>query len=148
MYTNFLQLQGINNGTLTGKKAMPQKDLTSDGESSFEMGRHTYVKTLPKPGELSKHKKCYGNHDASQITANRRNTQIGLGSLNASGKPMSFTTFKDVNVVNDALARVRGGGAVAPAKKGANKNNAPTPTFLPARPKVYNSAMKYQTLFH
>ena len=150
----FLRLQNINNGMLKGPKVMPQKDSTSDGNSSFEMGRKTYVETYVKPvapaitTHLSQNKKWYGNRDASQIVANRRNTEIGLGSLNASGNPMSFTTFKDVNTVNNALTRVRAGGAVAPPKKNANKNNAPTPTFLPARPLVNNKAMKYPTLFH
>lgn len=150
MYNMFLRLHDTNNGVLTGMKAMPQKDLTSDGESTFEIGRQVYMRTLPNAIQphLSQTKKWYGNRDASQIVANRRNTQIGLGSLNASGKPMSFTSIKDVNTVNDALARVRGGGAVAPPKKSANKHNAPTPTFLPAKPPADIRGIKYPTLFH
>lgn len=150
MFSMFLRLNNINNGALSGPKAMPQKDSTSDGESTFELGRVTYVKTLQPTNtqQLSQNKKWYGNRDASQIIANRRNTQIGLGSLNASGNPLSFTTHKEVNTINNALTRVRAGGAVAPAKKGANKNNAPTPSFSPAIPPKDIRGIKYPTLFH
>lgn len=145
----------LNNGTLKGTHAMPQKDITSDGDSTFEMGRRTYVRTLPKAPippaslvHLSQTKKWYGNRDASQIVANRRNTQIGLGTLNASTAPMSFTTHKIVNTIDDALTRTRAGGSVAPAKKGANRNNGLPPTFAPARPAIINKAVKYPALFH
>jgi hypothetical protein len=35
-------INDINNGTLTAINAMPQKDITSDGNSSFEMGRKVF----------------------------------------------------------------------------------------------------------
>jgi hypothetical protein len=141
----------INNGALNSIKAMPQKDSTSDGQSSFVMGRQTYIKTMPdltKPVQARAHKKWLGNRDASQVTANRRNAEMGIGSLNANSNLMAFTTYKDVNNVNDALRRVRAGGAVAPPKKAANLNNAPTPTFSPAIPPADIRGIKYPTMFH
>lgn len=154
----------LNNGQLSSVRAMPQKDSTSDSQSTFEMNRAVYSRTLPTnpaaitststtynwrarrniqqvtslpSGTTSNYmngKKWYGNRDASQVTANRRTTEVGVGSLNATNKPMSFETHNNYNTTNDALRRVRAGGAVAPAKKGANRNNAPVPGFAPAIP--------------
>jgi hypothetical protein len=176
-------INNINNGELKAIHAMPQKDSTSDGDSTFEMSRSVYSRTLPtnpmtKPtvhnsynwharrnitqitsiptGASSNYmngKKWYGNRDASQVTTNRRTTEVGVGSLNASNKPMGFTTHREINTTSDALRRVRAGGAVAPAKKGANRHNAPTPGFAPAVP-VKNSILeglygiKRPVLFH
>jgi len=157
-------INNINNGQLTAIRAMPQKDSTSDGDSTFEMSRSIYSRTLPYnsintptthntyiwqarrniqqttslPSGISSNyingKKWYGNRDASQVTKNRRTTQVGIGSLNASNKPTGFTTHSDINTTNDALRRVRAGGAVAPTKKGANRNNNLTPSFSPIIP--------------
>jgi hypothetical protein len=139
----------INNGRLSAIKAMPQKDSTSDGTSQFEMARQNYAKTLPKTANTNTQnleKKWFGNRDSSSVMERRKSTAVGLGTLNASKTPMSFTTTKDVNVTRDALTRVRAGGAVAPTKKGANRHNAPTPTFLPAKPLGQN--LKYPVLYH
>jgi len=176
-------INNINNGQLSAVRAMPQKDSTSDGDSTFEMSRSVYSRTLPTnptttptvhitynwqarrnivqttsiPTGVSSNymngKKWYGNRDASQVTANRRTTEVGVGSLNAANKPMGFATHSDINTTRDALRRVRGGGAVAPAKKGANRHNAPTPGFAPAVP-AKNSILeglygiKRPVLFH
>ena len=35
----------INNGILYSQNGMPQKDLTSDGDGSFAIGRKNYVET-------------------------------------------------------------------------------------------------------
>jgi len=40
-------LNELNNGLLKGPKAMPLKDLTSDGENSFALSRNQYIKSLP-----------------------------------------------------------------------------------------------------
>jgi hypothetical protein len=151
MFRYLVTPQNINNGVLIGLKAMPQKDITSDGDSSFELGRQTYINTFPTTTptiEQIQQKKWYGNRDASQVTANRRTNQIGVGSLNASKGQFGFTTYRDVNTVSNALTRVRAGGAVAPAKKAANKNNAPTPTFSPAIPMNNIRGIKYPVLYH
>lgn len=151
MFRYLVTPQSINNGVLIGQKAMPQKDSTSDGNSSFELGRQTYINTLPATSptiQQLQQKKWYGNRDASQITANRRTNQIGVGSLNASKGEIGFTTYKDINTVSSALTRVRAGGAVAPPKKTANKNNALTPSFPPAVPMNDIRGIKYPVLYH
>lgn len=40
-------INNMNNGTLSFEKAMPQKDSTSDGTSSFATGRRLFTDTLP-----------------------------------------------------------------------------------------------------
>jgi len=40
-------LTGLNNGILTGNVAMPTKDITSDGNSSFSMSRRIYRRLMP-----------------------------------------------------------------------------------------------------
>lgn len=157
-------INNINNNQANGMHAMPLKDGVSDSTSTLELSREIYSRTLPTnsttvptvhntynwqarrnitqvtsiPTGLSSNymngKKWYGNRDASQVTANRRTTQVGVGTLNASGNNIGFTSNNNINDTRDALRRVRSGGAVAPAKKGANRNNAPTPTFSPAVP--------------
>jgi hypothetical protein len=100
----------------TSVKSMPQKDITSDGESSFAIARNQYVNT--HTSEPPK-KKWYGSttsRDASSIINRRKVNQIGVGSLNASEEQQSFTTVTTINTVKDALTRVRAGGSVVPAK--------------------------------
>ena len=88
MYKMMYSKQNINNGALYGIKSMPLKDSTSDNQSSFNMSRQTYVETVtatPFPVEQKIIKKWFGNRDASNVIANRRNVAVGKGSLNASG---------------------------------------------------------------
>jgi len=167
-------INNINNGKLTAKTAMPQKDSTSDSNSSFEMGRRIYnqqqhfinaTKTQTHSNWTSatntnsitrssndvvstKKGKWFGNRDSSQVIANRRNTAIGKGSINTSVAPISFTTDRVINTTNDAIRRVRAGGAVAPAKKGANRNNGLTPAFRPATSTNDIYGIKQPVLYH
>ena len=151
MFRMMLSKQDVNNGALNGIKAMPQKDSTSDGQSTFAMGRqrfmNTYTTNTPTVQQQIQKKWIGGNRDASQVVANRKNTQIGTGSLNASGNMMSFTTYKDTNTVNDALTRVRAGGYVVQPKVRAKPNNAPTPTFQPLGVKSHYG-IKIPNLYH
>ena len=113
-------LQGMNNGILSSVKAMPIKDLTSDGGSSFAMSRRGYARALQltaPTNAVSLEKKWFGNKDASQITANRRLAEVGVGSLNANATVMSFTITSDSNSARQALNRARSGGATVPSKK-------------------------------
>ena len=132
-------LREMNNGTLSGMKVMPQKDLTSDNTSSFAMSRRQYVQTNGIDTTLVKgsvyntlqnqvQKKWYGNssvRDSSKVMVNKVRNEIGNGSLNASKGLMSFTETKDVNTKMDALRRVRNIGSSVPAKKIHNYPNAP-----------------------
>ena len=117
-----LALQNTNNGALNFQKAMPQKDSTSDGTSTFAATRRLYVDTLLPTGAATLNyvnptkKWVGGNRDASQVITNRRIASVGNGSLNAAQVPTSFTTFREVNTVYDAKVRVRAGGATVPAK--------------------------------
>ena len=109
-------LNGINNGTLSGMHAMPSKDITSDGTSTFAMGRQQYIRSYTDTTS----KQWYGNssnRDSSSIMQRRVYEEIGNGTLNASKQPMSFTEQKVVNTTRDALRRVRNSGSAAPAKK-------------------------------
>jgi len=140
-------LQNTNNGALRGNKAMPQKDITSDNTSSFKMGRQMYIDTLSEPIEPTK-KWMPAVRDASDIARRRRVAAVGKGSINVSPNLLSFTTYKDVNTTNDALRRVRAGGAVAPPKKNAQTFNPITPGYAPAVPTTTIVPNKYPTLFH
>lgn len=128
---------------LQNATAMPAKDSTSDGTSTFAMGRLNYVSSFTAQNT---HKKWVGgNRDASQTTTNRRVAAIGLGSMTTA--PNSFVSNSSKNTVNDALRRVRGGGAVAPPKKAASPSIHPTPHFPPANNKtVYGVKNPY--LYH
>ena len=109
----------LNNGKLSSKRAMPQKDITSDGTSTFAMNRHNYMEsysTTSMTASQKLQKKWFGNKDASQVAANRRVDQIANGSLNSSGVTTSYTTIKDPNTERQALHRMRSGGAVVPPK--------------------------------
>ena len=110
----------INNGILNNQRAMPQKDMTSDGNTTFSVGRHAYVETANASNSMSQsqkiEKKWYGNRDSSTVTANRRTTSIGKGSINSSNTPLSFTTTNDSNTERQAIIRARAGGYVVPPK--------------------------------
>lgn len=120
MYRSMFSINNTNNGTLSFQKAMPQKDSTSDGASTFSLSRQLYVNTLPSSGSLNtvnpSKKWVGGNRDSSQVTTNKRIASVGNGSLNASQVPISFTTTRDNNATFQAKARARAGGAVVPAK--------------------------------
>ena len=126
----------INNGVLNSIKAMPQKDITSDGNDSFAMFRNEYMRTYPQSNmnDINKGKiikKWYGstNRDASSFVREKHTNEIGVGTFNNLNKPFSFTSYNEKNTVNDALRRVRGGGSVAPLKKSHSTTHGLTPGF-------------------
>jgi hypothetical protein len=106
----------INNGTLSFRKSMPQKDLTSDNESTNMMGRRVYEE-ISNGGHtvaVDKQKKFIGgNRDASAVVAKRRANSF-KGMQNATAN--SNTTVRDINDTTSALRRVRAGGYVPPLK--------------------------------
>ena len=115
-------------------KNMPQKSLTSDNQTSFVLGRRAFFnKTYlsHKTENLSKNLD-YKDYSARQIskplenkssdlrTQRLRLATIGSGSskLKDSNDQVSFVKKNsDVNYVNTAISRVRGGGSVAPKKR-------------------------------
>ena len=106
----------LNNGTLSFRKSMPQKDLTSDGGSTNMMGRRVYEE-ISNGGHsitVDKQKKFIGgNRDASSVAARRRANNF-KGMQNATAN--SYTTVRDINDTSSALRRVRAGGYVPPLK--------------------------------
>lgn len=115
-------LQNTNNAVLNGYKAMPAKDITSNGVSNFSLGRMNYARgfQLMQPSFVASaepQKKWIGrNQDASTITQARRITTIGSGTFNENERAMSFTAGNQVNTVNNALTRVRSQGSTVPRK--------------------------------
>ena len=120
---------GLNNGTLSSLKAMPQKDLTSDGASSFAMARRRYTEVYPVIDQsVNKQKKFIGgNRDASSVVARRRAAEVGVGSLNANKAPTSMMGVRDINDTTSALRRARAGGAYVPPKKTNHYHNTLDP---------------------
>ena len=119
-----------NNGILSARKAMPMKEVNSDGDSSFAMDRRVYMHTPISSDnlEIVAKKKWYGGssvRDSTLVIEKRVKNEIGVGSLNADGNALSFKTVKDVNVTREALIRVRNIGSCVPAKKIHNYENAP-----------------------
>jgi hypothetical protein len=87
MYKMMFSLQNVNNAVLSSTKAMPAKDSTSDNTADFALSRREYCETITStPNTVSQNlgKKWYGssNRDASQVAANRRIKEVGVGSLN------------------------------------------------------------------
>jgi hypothetical protein len=126
----------MNNGILSARKAMPMKEVNSDGDSSFAMDRRVYMRapvsisSNPDMDTLSviAKKKWYGAssvRDSTLVMEKRVKNEVGVGTLNADGNPMSYKTVKDVNVTREALVRVRNIGYRVPAKKIHNYANAP-----------------------
>jgi len=111
----------LNNGIITAPKAMPMKDLTSDGAASFAMGRLNFVKGFT-PNSTPK-KWIGGNRDASQVTAHNRVYEMGI--IANTNLPVAFKNIKDNNTQRQALHRARSGGCSVPAKKIHKYANAP-----------------------
>ena len=122
MFKMMYSKKNDNNAALTGIRAMPLKDSTSDNNNSFSLNRHAFVGATPVTPNTEAHKiekKWFGNRDASSVTSRRRYNSVGENSLNANGGLMSFTSYKDINDTNNALRRVRAGGATVPPKANA-----------------------------
>lgn len=119
-----LQKNRGNNAKLTSKMAMPQKFYPSASDSLFSKARSVYMgnngNTLPS--NATSH--ISDNRDQSGRIARLKANAIGKSSTKyglATNAPLSFRS-QDTTSRNSALQRVRGGGAVAPAKKGALEN--------------------------
>lgn len=115
----FLSIHSLNNSILSGVKAMPLKDSTSDNTSTFSQNRSRYMSGyFPQTTTQIQQKKWMNtNRDASSVAHRRRVNTIGNGTLNASEEPMSFTSSAETNSARMALNKVRAGGAVVPPKR-------------------------------
>jgi len=126
----------LNNGIASGQKAMPLKDSTSDGTASFSLDRHHYSDALnvQTVAEIQRKKWMGGNRDASQVVANRRVASMGVGSLNASGNSMNFVSNTNRSTIDQALARVRGGGYMVPPKVSKKYLATAVPDYIYVNP--------------
>ena len=127
-----------NNAVLSGNgsgriRVMPQKFGYADGTSMFARARSVYTKDAGGG-------QAY--HDSGSYIALKRNNAIGKSSTKTAITPDGIHNFPSTcdsakypngclafksnrgnrNSIKSAVAKVRAGGCVAPAKKGANKN--------------------------
>lgn len=112
------KLKAINNGTTSVPKGMPLKDLTSDNNSSFAMGRMLYSKsteTITTDAQKMQ-KKWFGNRDGSDVVQRRKLNAIGKNSLNMNSNTLSFTNTDNTNDARQALAKTRKSGGGIPKK--------------------------------
>jgi hypothetical protein len=123
-------LNNIQNGVLRTTRAMPQKDINSMCDADFSLERLKYTESSLNPA-----KKWFGNRDASVTTSRRKTAALGSGSIRVAPLSQRLGTHNNINVVNDALTRVRAGGCVPCAKARNRPKNAPTPSW-PAGPLV------------
>ena len=87
------------------------------GGNGFTGGLITKMGALASPNQMvGKGGKNWAS--SSTRTENLRRMAIGGGSMNISKINTSFSS-RNINDVNDALTKCRGGGCVAPPKKGA-----------------------------
>lgn len=111
-------LKQINNNAQTqAYMGMPFKPATMTQGSDFAMGRQGYINDVFLQQTLLAKKKKFNNSSGEQ-TNKRKMTAVGKSSINQNKNLMAFSA-SDNTTVNSALAKCRGGGCVAPAKKGA-----------------------------
>ena len=104
--------QHINNGFTRVRMGMPFKPSTMSQGSTFSNARQAYIKDAGGGQNWN---------SSSDYIRLRKINAIGQSSTKqglARFAPMSFRS-QDRTFRNSALARVRGGGCVAPKKKGA-----------------------------
>ena len=146
-------LRQINNGILKAKNAMPQKDITSDNNASFSLGRKLFQKTavpasttitigkmviqrkelgldnqrsvITGPATTLQKRWIGGNRDSSSVTKRRGMNAIGKQELNPAGTAVAFKNVVDRNTQRNARRRVRNVGYAAPPKKIHKYKNAP-----------------------
>lgn len=112
------KLQALNNGSSSVPKGMPLKDLTSDNNASFSMGRMLYTKTTETitTDTQKAEKKWSGSRDSSDVVQRRKLNAIGKNSLNINSNTFSFTNTNNTNDTRQALAKTRKTGGGVPKK--------------------------------
>lgn len=116
----------INNGTSNVIRGMPLKELNSDNDSTFSMGRRIYGRALNMTAPtliVEQQKKWLQSRDSSSFIDIKKNRALGVGSLNATGESISFTNGDDINETRRALSRTRNNGYIVPKK--VTGSNAP-----------------------
>jgi len=95
-------------------KAMPQKFNPSAGDSMFSRARQAYIKDAGGGTLLQGHYDSSSHIQMKKINAIGKSTQPYKNQTSFQGLAQKQDSYR-----NSALARVRGGGTVAPKKKGA-----------------------------
>ena len=119
-------LKQINNNAQTkAYMGMPFKPATMTQGSEFAIGRQGYINDIGYPSGSQQYiqqtqyaKKKKFNNSSGEQTNKRKMNAIGKSSVNRNNNLMAFSA-SDNATVNSALAKCRGGGCVAPPKKGA-----------------------------
>lgn len=101
------------NAVINAKMGMPQKFYPSAADSMFSRARKAYIQDSGGGTLLQ------GNYDSSQHIYLKKLNAIGKSSTTQSTVSFQGLAQKQDHYRNSALARVRGGGTVAPKKKGA-----------------------------
>ena len=104
------------NAIVNAKGGMPQKFSPSAGDSMFSNARSVYRQDGGGGALLS------GHYDASQQIALKKLNTVGKSSMVQDTVAFQGQAVKKDSYRNSALARCRGGGCVAPKKKGALEN--------------------------
>ncbi len=119
-------LKQINNNAQTqAYMGMPFKPATMTQGNDFALGRQAYINNIGFPSGSKQYiqqtqfgKKKRFNNSSGEQTNKRKMNAVGQSSINKKKELMAFSG-PDNATVNSALAKCRGGGCVAPPKKGA-----------------------------
>ena len=114
----------MNNNQLSFPKASPLKDGSSDGASTFTLGRRSYLNLFaklqaPTNKQIAQKKWINGNQSASSLIDKRRDKAIGASfnlDVNGTHQTMSNTNGSDINWIQHRRMFTRSGGAVVPPK--------------------------------
>lgn len=149
-----LQMAPHNLGVLSGVRPNPPQFYPSDGASEFSNARHQYLRTatnvsLPRPTGIregnipptsvfnadtqrsylvSQSTKYIAPQSSSLYISRRKSEAVGKSSYKVglpAIAPLSYKNYNN-NDVKTAIRHVRGGGSVAPAKKGSIYNTSLT----------------------
>ena len=119
----------INNKQIQAQNGMPFKPATMEQGNAFSLGRMAYVRmntsmSAKPPIVVVVGPKLFGKGGknycgASDYTQNKRLIAIGKGKGDRQTSITTSNSGRDTTSVKNALSKTRGGGSVAPKKKGA-----------------------------
>ena len=107
-----------NNSILTNVMPNPHLAGVTDGNSNFSNNRKLYSNTLNSTQSI---KNTYNDTSSSSYIQRRKANAIGKTATKQGLASNASLTYDNVNinVPKQSLRKVRSGGSVAPAKKGA-----------------------------
>lgn len=114
--------QADNNARMDNiSKAMPSKFYPSDNSSLFSNARNAYSRDAGIEWQSQNFSTSW--NDGAGVAQKRRINAIGKASIQSTATQQSLSFRRqDKNDVTRAKRRARSGGAIAPAKKGANNS--------------------------